>query len=111
VEVGIVRGDFVTVVIAGDYGKPRPALVIQDDAFSGLSSLTVLQLTSDLTDLPLFRIRIDPTRENGLHTRSQIMIDKAVTVRHDKIGRRIGRIDNATMRRVDRALARFLGLQ
>ena len=106
----IARGDVVTVVIAGDYGKPRPALVVQDNAFLGLPSTTVLQLTSDLSDFPLFRIDIEPSRENGLRETSRIMIDKAVTVRRSKIGRRIGRIDDDTMRRVDRALARFLGL-
>jgi mRNA interferase MazF len=106
----IVRGDVVTVVIAGDYGKPRPALVIQDDAFMDLPSTTVLQLTSDLYDLPLFRLEVAPTTQNGLREMSQIMIDKAVTVRRNKIGRRIGCLDDDTMRLVDRALARFLGL-
>ena len=107
----ITRGDVVTVALAGDYGKPRPALVVQDNAFLGLPSTTVLQLTSDLHDLPLVRIEIEPTRENGLRETSHIMIDKAVSVRRPKIGRRIGRVDPATMRRVDRALARFLGLE
>jgi mRNA interferase MazF len=105
-----MRRDVVTVVIAGDYGKPRPALVIQDDAFLDLPSTTVLQLTSDLYDLPLFRLEIAPTTQNGLRETSQIMIDKAVTVRRDKIGRRIGRVDDDTMRQVSRALAQLLGL-
>jgi mRNA interferase MazF len=108
---GISRGDLVTIAIAGDYGKPRPALVVQDDAFGALDSVTVLQLTSDLRDLRLVRINIEPTRENGLLRRSQIQIDKAVSVSRHRIGRRIGRVDEATMRRVDRALMRFLGLQ
>jgi mRNA interferase MazF len=106
----IARGDLVTVVIAGDYGKPRPALVVQDTVFLGLPSITVLQLTSDLYVSPLVRIEIEPSQENGLREISHIMIDKAVTVRRSKIGRRIGRIDDDTMRRVGRALARFLGL-
>jgi mRNA interferase MazF len=109
-EMGLARGDLVTVAIAGDYSKPRPALVVQDDAFSELPSCTVLQLTSDLQNFPLFRVVVAPTRENGLRLISQIMIDKAVTVRSEKIGRRIGRVSNDTVRQVDRALARFLGL-
>jgi len=100
----------VTVVIAGDYGKPRPALVVQNNAFLGLPSITVLRLTSDLYVSPLVRIQIVPSQENGLRENSHIMIDKAVTVRRSKIGRRIGRIDDDTMGRVDGALALFLGL-
>jgi mRNA interferase MazF len=110
-EMGINRGDLVTVAIAGDYGKRRPALVIQDDGFSGLESLTMLRLTSDLRNWPLFRIEVEPTRANGLRERSHIMIDKAISVPRTRIGHRIGYVDTATMRRVDRALARFLGLQ
>ncbi|MGD9617095.1 MAG: type II toxin-antitoxin system PemK/MazF family toxin [Alphaproteobacteria bacterium] len=105
------RGNLVTVVIAGDYGKPRPALVVQGDAFRDLASVTVLQLTSDLREGPFFRIGVEPTPQNGLLKRSIIMVDKAVTVRRARIGKRIGCLDNDTMRRVDRALARFLGLE
>jgi len=106
----ISRGDLVTAVLAGEYGKPRPVLVIQADAFSELSSLTVLPLTSDLHDWPLFRVTVEPSRQNGLQTLSQIMIDKAATVPHRKIGKRVGRLDSRTMRAADIALARFLGL-
>ncbi len=107
----IRRGDLVTVATAGDYGKPRPALVVQADAFRELESVTVLRLTSELHEWPLFRISIEPTPESGLRRRSQIMIDKATTVRRGKIGQRVGRVDNDTMRAVDGALARFLGVQ
>jgi mRNA interferase MazF len=110
-EMGMSRGGIVTAVMAGDYGKPRPVLIVQDDAFIGLASVTVLPLTSDLQESPLFRIAIEPTQENGLRSRSQIMIDKAATIARRKIGTGIGRVDNATMRIVDRALARFLGLE
>jgi mRNA interferase MazF len=104
------RSDLVAAIIPGDYGKPRPVLVVQSDAFRELPSLTVLPLTSELMDWPLFRITIQPTRQNGLHTRSQIMIDKAATVPLTKVRGHIGHIGDETMRRVDRALARFLGL-
>jgi mRNA interferase MazF len=105
-----MRGDLVTIAIPGDYGKPRPALVVQDDAFVDLESLTVLRLTTDLRTFPLFRIDIAPEASNGLREHSQIMIDKAVAVPRHRIGRRIGQIDDAIMRRVDAALTRFLGL-
>lgn len=105
-----MRGDLVTIAIPGDYGKPRPALVIQDDAFADLESLTVLRLTTDLRNFPLFRIDIEPGASNGLRERSQIMIDKAVAVPHRRIGRRIGRVEDTVMSRVDVALVRFLGL-
>ena len=101
----------MAAIIPGDYGKPRPVLVIQSDAFQELPSITVLPLTTDLTDWSLFRITVQPNRENGLRARSQIMIDKAATVPVTKVRDRIGRIDDETMRRVDRALARFLGLE
>ena len=106
----ISRGDLVTTVLAGEYGKPRPVLVVQSDAFSELTSLTVLPLTSDLHDWPLFRVTVEPNRQNGLQTLSQIMIDKAATVPHRKIGKRVGQLDSRTMRATDIALARFLGL-
>jgi mRNA interferase MazF len=105
------RSDLAAAIIPGDYGKPRPVLVIQSDAFQGLRSLTVLPLTTDLTDWSLFRVSVQPNRENGLRARSQIMIDKAATVPVTKVRDRIGRIDGETMREVDRALARFLGLE
>jgi mRNA interferase MazF len=104
------RGDLVTIAMPGDYGKPRPALVVQADAFQALPSVTVLRLTSDLHDFPLFRVTIEPRRSNGLQRRSQVMIDKAAAVSRGRIGQRIGRLDAGTMRAVDAALAGFLGL-
>jgi mRNA interferase MazF len=106
----INRGDIVVVALPGDYGKPRPALVIQASAFLGLESVTVLRLTSDLHDAPLVRVDIRPDRDNGLRRPSHVMIDKAVTAPRGKIGQRIGRLDADTMGSVDAALARFLGL-
>ena len=108
---GLSRGDLVVAAIAGDYGKPRPNVVVRADGFAKLGSLTLLPLTSELYDLPPVRITVVPTAENGLKSTSQIMIDKIATVTRTKIGQRIGRVDNAVMGRVDRALARFLGLE
>lgn len=106
----VKRGDLVTVAISGDYGKPRPALVIQADAFSDLGSVTVLRLTSELHDWPGFRVTVEATEANGLRATSQIMIDKATAVPREKIGRAFGRLDAATMRAVNRALVTFLDL-
>jgi mRNA interferase MazF len=108
VEVG--RGDLVVAAFAGDYGKPRPALVAQSDAFAGLGSVTLLPLTTDLHKWPLFRVAVEPTSDNGLRQLSHVMVDKAATVSRDKIGRHIGRLDPETMRVINSALANFLGL-
>lgn len=105
------RRDLHIAATAGDYGKPRPVLIIRDNAFDGLDSLTCLPLTSDLQDTPLVRIAVEPTRGNGLREPSQIMVDKPATLPRRKVGRHIGRIDDDTMRQVDHALARFLGLE
>ena len=102
------RGDVVTVSLAGDYGKPRPALVIQSDLFDEHPSLTVLPITSYLVDAPLLRIAIGPA--SGLERASQIQIDKPQTPRRERIGTVIGRADDMTLRAVNRALTVFLGL-
>ncbi len=103
------RGDLVTVAVQGDYGKPRPALVIQSDYFDLHPSVTILPLTSALRDAPLFRITINPREENGLTRPSQVMIDKALTVPREKIGAVIGHIKDDEMLSVTRSLALFLG--
>ena len=105
-----MRGDLVTVVLTGDYGKPRPALVIQSDAFRDVPSTTVLPLSSTLMDLPLIRIPVEPTLQNGLRHTSQVMLDKATTVRADKVGPVFGKLDPETMTRINRAIALFFGL-
>ena len=104
------RGDLVTVAFPGDYGKARPALIVQSDAFSEVPSVTVLPLTSDLQPAPLVRITIEPSPGNGLRRQSQIMIDKAATMQRGKIGARIGRIEAEIALATDAALGRFLGL-
>lgn len=102
------RGDLVTVSLPGDYGKPRPALVIQSDLFAEHPSVTVLPITSHLVDAALLRIDIGP--ESGLDRLSQIQIDKSHTARRERVGAVIGRADERTLRAVNRALAVFLGL-
>ncbi len=107
--MSVQRGDLVTIVAPGDYGKPRPALVVQADAFILLPSVIVLLLTSRITGRELLRITVPGNGESGLHRPSDIMIDKLLTLPRTKIGERIGRLDAATMRAVDLALARILG--
>jgi mRNA interferase MazF len=104
------RGDLVTIALQGDYGKPRPALVIQSDLFGEHPSVTILPVTSDLRPTPLFRIGVSPDSSNGLHKPSQVMVDKAQTVSREKLGEPFGRLDDATMVEVNRALAVFIGL-
>src|SRR5215469_10416756 len=84
---GMRRGDLITVALPGDFGKPRPALVIQSDLFNETHpTVTVLPLTSDLRNAPLFRVLVEPSPENGLEKVSQIMIDKPITFLRTKIG-------------------------
>jgi len=104
------RGDLVTVAVSGDYGKPRPALIVQADAFEPHPSLIVLPLTSEIHDAPLFRITVAANTATGLRARSQIMVDKATTIPRTKLGQRIGSVDSATMRAVSQALRGFLDL-
>ncbi len=105
------RGDLVTVAAAGDYGKPRPAVIVQSDAFpESHTSVVVCQLTSELADAPDFRVTIEPTPENGLRLKSQVMADKPITIRRERIGQKIGRLGSQDMARLGIALAFVLGL-
>lgn len=104
------RGDLMTIALSGDYGKPRPALVVQDNAYAELPVVTVLPLTSDVQEQHLVRITVQPSRENGLRKLSQIMIDRVSTVPRTRTGEPFGRLDAAAMSAVDAALAGFLGL-
>jgi len=104
------RGDLVPVVLAGAYGKPRPALVIQSDLFARHTSVTVLPVTTEIRPIEIFRIAVAPTEKNGLRAPSQIMVDKAHTIPRDKAGDPFGVLAARTLAAVNRALAVFLGL-
>lgn len=104
------RGDLITVAIRGDFGKPRPALVIQADSFDGLPTVSVLPVTGTLTTAPLLRVTVDPDKENGLQKTSQVMIDKVITVKRDKTGEAFGHINANLMTEIERRLALFLGI-
>ena len=105
------RGDIVTVSAPGDFGKPRPALVIQSDLFNDTHpSVTLCLITTELRHTPLFRITLEPHASNGLRRLSQIQIDKVLTVAAARIGKAVGGLDDDTMIRVNRALAVWLGI-
>lgn len=105
------RGDVVIVAASGDYGKPRPAVIIQTDALpSAHYSVVVCQMTSELADAPDFRVTVEPDGGNGLRSRSQVMADKPVTIRRERVGQRIGRLTPADMARLNVALAFVMGL-
>ena len=106
----IRRGDLVIAAFPGDYGKPRPALVVQADGFGNLPSLTMLPLTTEAEAAPLARINIVSTPANGLLRQSDIMVDKVMTLSRTRIRQRIGQVDAETMDAVGLALAAFLGL-
>jgi mRNA interferase MazF len=107
----VKRGDVVTVAVQGDYGKPRPAVIVQADLFNETHpSITLLPLTSTIVDAPLLRLTIDPVRANGLSRVSQVMVDKVLTLPRDKIGDTIGHLDDDVMIRVTRALAMWLSI-
>jgi mRNA interferase MazF len=103
------RGDFVKVVTPGSYGKPRPAVIVQSDLFNQHPSISVLPLSSELRNAPLFRVRIEPTAMNGLDKLSEVMVDKIQTIPIEKIGGEIGRASDEEMLAINRALAIFLG--
>lgn len=105
------RGQIWTVAGGPDYaGKPRPAIVLQDDAFDATGSVTVCPLTTQSLDAPLIRIPIEPTGRNGLKAMSYVMVDKITTVSKKKLDEHVGRLSDEDILRVNRAVVVFLGL-
>ena len=105
------RGEVWTASGGKDYaGKPRPVVIVQDDAFDATGSITVCAFTTDPTDAPLFRLGVEPTPENGLNDPRRLMVDKLTTVPRSKLGARVGRLSDEDMIRLARAVVVFLGL-
>jgi mRNA interferase MazF len=103
------RGDVVIVAAPGDYGKPRPAVIVQSDALPEThASVVICQMTSELADAE-FRVTIEPRAGNGLTAISQIMADKPVTLKRERIGQRIGRLNETEMVRLQAAIAFVMG--
>ena len=107
--LAVRRGDVVTIAPQGDLGKPRPALVIQSDLFDVHPSVTILPITSELREAPVFRIALPLGEGTGLAKPSQVMVDKSQSIPREKIGSVCGHLDDETMLAVNRALAVFLG--
>jgi mRNA interferase MazF len=107
----VKRGEVWTVASGPDYGgKPRPAVIVQDDRFGDIESVTVCLFTTNPASPQLFRVPVEPIEANGLVHASWLMADKLMTVPRSKLGRRIGRLDDATMLRLNRAITVFLGI-
>lgn len=104
------RGNIVTVAMPGDYGKPRPAVVIQSDWLAETDSVLVCLLTSTLREAPIYRLTVEPTPENGLRTVSQVMVDKIVAVRREKCGAVVGKFDVATIVALNQMLSLVVGI-
>ena len=105
------RGDIVIVSAPGEYGKPRPTVIVQTDFLNEThASVAVCLVTTDVVEAPLFRLTVEPSEGNGLRKRSQIMVDKIVALRRERLGQVAGTLDDETMLRLDRTLAFVLGL-
>ena len=105
------RGEIWTVSGGGNYtGKPRPAVILQDDEFDATDSITICPFTTDDTRAPLIRLAVEPDDRNGLGFPSRIMADKVTTVAKRRLGRKIGGLDSENIVRLERAVERFLGL-
>ena len=105
------RGEIWTIAGGADYaGKPRPAVILQDDRFDATASITICAFTNDPTDAPLFRIRVEPTEQNGLRMTSSLMVDKLTTVPRRRVGSLVGLLDDEDIVRLNRAILVFLGL-
>jgi mRNA interferase MazF len=102
------RGDIWTVAGGKDYaGKPRPVVIVQDDSFDATDSITICAFTTDETDAPLFRLRVQPNERNGLRAASRLMVDKITTVPKIKVGAHVGRLDDEDILRLNQAVLVF----
>lgn len=105
------RGEIWTVSGGSGYaGKPRPVVIVQDDRFDVTESITICAFTTREKDSPLFRLRIEPDGQNALNEPSSLMVDKITTVPKNRLGRRIGRIGDSDIVRLNRAMLVFLGI-
>jgi mRNA interferase MazF len=104
------RGEIWTVSGGGYAGKPRPAVILQDDRFSETRSITVCIFTTNATDAPLFRLPIAPSEQNGLREPSRLMVDKITTLPKSNLGSIVGRLEDENIVRLNRAIVVFLGL-
>jgi mRNA interferase MazF len=105
------RGEIWTMAGGSGYAsKPRPVVIIQDDAFDATASIIVCLVTSEAIEAPILRLPVEPTSDNGLHQTSDLMVDKVVTVPRGRLGQRIGQLSDDDLLRLNRSLLVFLGL-
>jgi len=104
------RGDIVAVAAPGDYGKPRPAAVVQSDWLANTDSVLVALITSTLADAPIYRLDIEPAPVSGLKVKSQVMVEKILAVPRNKCGRKIGRLDEPTLIALNHMLSVVIGI-
>jgi mRNA interferase MazF len=107
----MTRGEIWTVSGGSAYtGKPRPAVILQDDHFDATRSVTVCSFTTNPTEAPLFRIPVHPSERNGLNEPCRLMVDKITTVPRSRIGSRVGCLEDEHILSLNRAIVVFLGL-
>lgn len=104
------RGDLITVAVSGDYGKPRPAIVVQSDFLPQTDSVLVCLLMTTLRTAPLYRLSLPANEQTGLREPSQVMVDKIMAVRRDRCGAPIGRAGDAALLALGRQLAFVVGV-
>jgi mRNA interferase MazF len=107
----VKRGEIWTVAGGPAYaGKPRPAVIMQDDRFDANDSIIVCPLTTDLTPAPMFRLPVQNTAESGLRAPCRLMVDKLTAVPRRQLGRMVGALASDEVRALNRAIFVFLGL-
>jgi len=105
------RGEIWTAAGRAEYaGKPRPAVIVQADRYDATESITICPFTTDEVDAPDFRIVVEASEENGLQQQSSLMADKLLTMPRAKLGRRVGRLSDQDLARLNSAIIVFLGL-
>ena len=109
--VRLKRGEIWTISGGADYtGKPRPAIILQNDEFDATPSITVCPLTRTSLETVYARFTLAPSETNGLEVHSQVMVDKISTIPRSKVGRRIGQLERADLTRLTQRVVIFLGL-
>jgi mRNA interferase MazF len=108
----VKRGDVVLAALPGDYGKPRPAVIVQSDLLNAEepTSYILCPLTTTLTGRSNIRVPVAPSARNGLQAPSELMVDKVSAAPAKRIRETVGQLDAAAMRAIDRAVLLVLGI-
>lgn len=112
----IRRGEIYLVSLDPTVGhemkKTRPALVIQNDIGNRYSPVTIVAaITSKVSPVPYpVEVVLDPSKANGLETKSAIRLDQVRTVDHLRLIKRLGEAEARAMAKVDEAIKISLGL-